>query len=162
MAWTFNELANLNDFVSAKLGTNTVANSGHLTDADVGKPVKLVATDRYGLCSDGDDIDGFLVSVEPFTQDGYAFGTVQIGGRKWCKADGAITFGYIVEAAAPAAARTAETNNIGKVSVHRAYAGVGGASMDTTAELLPVVFAKKWRVISGSGDDTTLVLVEKV
>lgn len=158
MAWTFNELANLNDFVSAKLGTNTVANSGHLTDADVGKPVKLVATDRYGLCSDGDQIDGFLISVEPFTQDGYAFGTVQIGGRKWCKADGAITFGYLVEAAAPAAARTAETNNIGKVS----ESGVYAAGIDTVAEAKPYLAARKWRVISGSGDDTTLVLVEKV
>lgn len=157
MAWTFNELANLNDFVSAKLGTNTVANSGHLTDADVGKPVKLSATDTYALCADGDGIDGFLVSVEPFTQDGWAFGTVQIGGRKWCTADGIITFGYMVEAAAPAAARTAETAGYGKVSVSGEYA----VAVDTVAELLPYMQRKAWRVISGTGGDTTLVLIEK-
>ena len=80
MAWTFDELANLNDLVSAKLGTGTVAAGGNLTDADIGKPVKLAAANTYALCADGDGIDGFLVSVDAFTQDGYAFGTVQIGG----------------------------------------------------------------------------------
>lgn len=156
MAWTFSVLANMNDLISAKLGTNTVANSGHLTDADVGKPVKLVATDRYGLCSDGDGIDGWLVSVEPYTQDGYAFGTVQIGGRVKAVCDGAITFGYMVEAAAPAAARTAETS-YGKVSVSGEYA----AGVDTVAELLPYMQRKKWKVISGTGGDTTTVVLEK-
>ena len=156
MAWTFSVLANMNDLISAKLGTNTVANSGHLTDADVGKPVKLVATDRYGLCSDGDGIDGWLVSVEPYTQDGYAFGTVQIGGRVKAVCDGAITFGYMVEAAAPAAARTAETS-YGKVSVSGAYA----AGVDTVAELLPYMHRKQWKVISGTGGDTTTVVLEK-
>ena len=156
MAWTFSVLANMNDLISAKLGTNTVANSGHLTDADVGKPVKLVATDRYGLCSDGDGIDGWLVSVEPYTQDGYAFGTVQIGGRVKAVCDGAITFGYMVEAAAPAAARTPETS-YGKVSVSGEYA----AGVDTVAELLPYMQRKKWKVISGTGGDTTTVVLEK-
>ena len=156
MAWTFSVLANMNDLISAKLGTNTVANSGHLTDADVGKPVKLVATDRYGLCSDGDGIDGWLVSVEPYTQDGYAFGTVQIGGRVKAVCDGAITFGYMVEAAAPATARTAETS-YGKVSVSGEYA----AGVDTVAELLPYMQRKKWKVISGTGGDTTTVVLEK-
>ena len=157
MAWTFDELANLNDLVSAKLGTNTVANAGNLTDADIGKPVKLAATNTYALCADGDGIDGFLVSVDAFTVDGYAFGTVQIGGRKWVRCDGAITFGYMVEAAAPAAAKTAETLGYGKVSVSGEYA----AGVDTVAELLPFMQRKQWKVISGTGADTTLVLVEK-
>ena len=156
MAWTFSVLANMNDLISAKLGTNTVANSGHLTDADVGKPLKLLADGRYGLCADGDGIDGWLVSVEPYTQDGYAFGTVQIGGRVKAVCDGAITFGYMVEAAAPAAARTAETS-YGKVSVSGEYA----AGVDTVAELLPYMQRKKWKVISGTGGDTTTVVLEK-
>ena len=157
MAWTFDELANLNDLVSAKLGTGTVAAGGNLTDADIGKPVKLAAANTYALCADGDGIDGFLVSVDAFTQDGYAFGTVQIGGRKWVRCDGAITFGYMVEAAAPAAAKTAETLGYGKVSVSGEYA----AGVDTVAELLPYMQRKRWKVISGTGADTTLVLVEK-
>lgn len=157
MAWTFDELANLNDLVSAKLGTGTVAAGGNLTDADIGKPVKLAAANTYALCADGDGIDGFLVSVNADTQDGYAFGTVQIGGRKWVRCDGAITFGYMVEAAAPAAAKTAETLGYGKVSVSGVYA----VGVDTVAELLPYMHRKQWKVISGSGADTTLVLVEK-
>ena len=156
MAWTFDELANLNDLVSAKLGTGTVAAGGNLTDADIGKPVKLAAANTYALCADGDGIDGFLVSVDAFTQDGYAFGTVQIGGRKWVRCDGAI-FGYMVEAAAPAAAKTAETLGYGKVSVSGVYA----VAVDTVAELLPYMHRSHWKVISGSGADTTLVLVEK-
>lgn len=161
--WTFTPLASDAQYqISAKLGTNTVANSGHLTDADVGKPVKLLAAGRYGLCADGDDIDGFLVGVNPETVDGYAFGTVQTGGRIYAVLSGASTFGYIVEAGDPATARTAETNNLGKVSSHRAYAGVGGTAMDTTAELLPVVFARKWRIISGAVTDGATVLLEAV
>lgn len=156
MAWTFSVTANMNDFISAKLGTDTVANSGHLTDADIGKPLKLVAAGRYALCADGDGIDGWLQGVEAATQDGYAFGTVQIGGRIAAVCDGAITFGYLVEAAAPAAARTAETS-YGKVSVSGIYA----AGVDTVAELIPYVNRKKWRVISGSGGDTTTVILEK-
>ncbi len=157
MAWTFDELANLNDLVSAKLGTGTVAAGGNLTDADIGKPLKLAAANTYALCADGDGIDGFLVSVNADTQDGYAFGTVQIGGRKWVRCDGAITFGYMVEAAAPAAAKTAETLGYGKVSVSGEY----GVGIDTVAELLPYMQRKQWKVISGTGADTTLVLVEK-
>ncbi len=157
MAWTFDELANLNDLVSAKLGTGTVAAGGNLTDADIGKPVKLAAANTYALCADGDGIDGFLASVNADTQDGYAFGTVQIGGRKWVRCDGAITFGYMVEAAAPAAAKTAETLGYGKVSVSGVYA----VGVDTVAELLPYMHRSHWKVISGTGADTTLVLVEK-
>ena len=157
MAWTFDELANLNDLVSAKLGTGTVAAGGNLTDADIGKPVKLAAANTYALCDDGDGIDGFLVSVDAFTQDGYAFGTVQIGGRKWVRCDGAITCGYMVEAAAPAAAKTAETLGYGKVSVSGVYA----VAVDSVAELLPYMHRSHWKVISGTGADTTLVLVEK-
>ena len=162
MAWKFTPLAgDVQYLISAKLGSNTVANSGHLTNADIGKPLKLTATDRYDLCADGDGIDGWLVAVNPETVDGYAFGTVQIGGRVYAQLDGAATFGYVVEAAAPATVRTAETSGYGQVSVCAAYAGVGGTAVDTTAELLPYVFRKQWRIISGAVTDDSIVLLEK-
>lgn len=158
MAWTFTPLAgDINYVISAKLGTDTVANSGHLTDADIGKPVKLLAAGRYGLCADGDGIDGWLVGVNPDTKDGYAFGSVQIGGRIYAQLDGASTFGYVVEAAAPAAARTAESSGYGQVSSSGAY----GASVDTVAELLPYMHRKVWRIISGAVTDDAIVLLEK-
>lgn len=162
MAWTFTPTAqDLQFCISAKLGTNTVANSGHLTDADIGKPLKLSAAGTYALCADGDQIDGFLVAIDPETVDGYAFGTVQIGGRVYAQLDGASTFGYMVEAAAPATVRTAEPSGYGQVSSSAAYAGVGGTAVDTTAELLPFVFAKRWRIISGAVTDDAIVLLEK-
>lgn len=158
MAWTFTPLAgDINYVISAKLGTDTVANSGHLTDADIGKPVKLLAAGRYGLCADGDGIDGWLVGVNPDTKDGYAFGSVQIGGRIYAQLDGASTFGYVVEAAAPAAARTAESSGYGQVSSSGAY----GAGVDTVAELLPYMHRKVWRIISGAVTDDAIVLLEK-
>lgn len=45
-----------------------------LTDADTGKAVKLVGESQIDLAGDGDEIFGFLVSVEPGTQDGFVIG----------------------------------------------------------------------------------------
>lgn len=82
--------------VSAKLGTS----QAKLTDADVGKPVKMTADSTYGLCSDGDQIEGFVRSVEPFTVEGTSFGGVQIAQFKTVTVDGAIAIGDYVVAAA--------------------------------------------------------------
>ncbi len=158
--WTFAPLAgDINYVISAKLGTDTVANSGHLTDADIGKPVKLLAAGRYGLCADGDNIDGFLVGVDPETVDGYAFGSVQIGGRIYAQLDGASTFGYYVEAGTMAAARTAETSGYGQVSTSAIYTTLDATS--TGDEAIPFILAKKWRIISGAVTDEAIVLLEK-
>ena len=160
MAWTFTiKPSDLLQVTDAKLGTDTVANSGHLTSADVGKPVKLLAAGRYGLCSDGDNIDGWLVAVNDETQDGYAFGTVQTGGRIYAQLSGGSTFGYVVEAASPAAARTAESSGYGQVSSSAIY-----TTLDATAtadEHIPFILAKKWKIISGAVTDDAIVLLEK-
>lgn len=159
MAWTFTPTAqDLQFCISAKLGTNTVANSGHLNDNDIGKPLKLTAAGTYALCADGDNIDGFLVAVDPETVDGYAFGTVQIGGRVYAQLAGASTFGYVVEAGGPAAARTAEPSGYGQVSSH---AGLALISTDTVDEIRPLILSKKWRIISGAVTDDAIVLLEK-
>lgn len=79
--------------VSAKLGTS----EAKLTDADVGKPVKLTGDSTYGLCSDGDAVEGFVRSVEPFTVEGTSFGGVQISQFKTVTVYGAIAIGdYVV------------------------------------------------------------------
>ncbi len=146
MAWKFlPTTGDIHHQVSAKLGTGTVAANGHLNDKDIGKPVKIVATDTYGLCADGDNIDGFLVHVDPETVDGYAFGTVQIAGRVAVQCDGVVAFGAVVEAAAQAAARTADTSGYGQVSTHVA------AAADN----------KRWKLISGTGADNSIVIIEK-
>lgn len=159
MAWTFTPTAqDLQFCISAKLGTGTVAASGHLNDNDIGKPLKLTAAGTYALCADGDNIDGFLVAVDPETVDGYAFGTVQIGGRVYAQLAGASTFGYVVEAGAPTAARTAEPSGYGQVSSH---AGLALISTDTVDEIRPLILSKKWRIISGAVTDDAIVLLEK-
>jgi len=141
--------------VSAKLGTDTVANGGGLTDADIGKPVKLSAADTYSLCAAGDQIDGFLVGINPETQDGYTFGSVQIDGYVRVELSGAATVGSLVAAATPAAAGTAEANGLGKVQAHTL------ATADV-ASLAASIFAINWRVVSGTGlDGDTTAVIEK-
>ena len=75
--------------------------------------------------------------------------------------EGASTFGYIVEAGTTAARTVAETTGYGQVSSSAAYAGVGGTAVDTTAELLPFIYRKQWRIISGAVTDDAIVLLEK-
>lgn len=160
MAWTFAPLAgDINYVISAKLGTNTVANSGHLNDNDIGKPVKLLAAGRYGLCSDGDNIDGFLVGVDPETVDGYSFGSVQIGGRYYAQLEGGSTFGYVVEAATMAARTVVEPSGYGQVSSSAIYTTLDATS--TGDEAIPFILAKKWRIIAGAVADDSIVLLEK-
>ena len=154
--WTFTPLAgDINYVIGAKLGAST---SAKLTDKDIGKPLKLLAAGRYGLCSDGDNIDGWLVGVDPEPVDGYAFGSVQIGGRYYAQLEGASTFGYVVEAGTTAAYNTAETSGYGQVSSHAGYALT---TTDTVDEIRGMVLAKKWRIISGAVTDDAIVLLEK-
>ena len=154
--WTFAPLAgDINHVISAKLGAST---SAKLTDNDIGKPLKLLAAGRYGLCSDGDNIEGFLVGVDPQPQDGYAFGSVQIGGRVYAQLEGSSTFGYVVEAGTTAAYNTAEASGYGQVSSHAGYALT---TTDTVDEIRPLILAKKWRIISGAVTDDAIVLLEK-
>jgi len=97
--------------ISAKLTTG-------ITDADIGKPVKLSAADTYTLCANGDVIEGFLIALDAVTQAGLPFGSIQVDGYKRVELDGNVAIGAAAEAAAPAAAGTAETNGLGKVSTH--------------------------------------------
>lgn len=136
---------------------------GNVTDADVGKPVKLSidTTDTYELCADGDGIDAFIAGIEPATADGLHLATLngnKVGARQRVEASGAMTVGDLVEAGAVAAAGTAETNKLALVSTH---------VMDSTsaATLLADTFNVNWRVISGNttngvittGDTTVII-----
>ncbi len=128
-----------NDIVTYK-----IVDAG-ITDADVNKPVKVSAADSVALCSDGDQIYGFINSVERHTADGKVVVGVQIGGRRKVTLDGASAVGTIVEAAANTAAGTALGANWGLCAVHTKVAAT----------------VKCWLVISGTGLDEADVLVEK-
>lgn len=150
-----------NTYITAKINSA-------VTDADVGKPVKLSAADMYDLCADGDAIDGFLNSVEPHTSGGKVIGTVQIGGRRCVQLSGNVAIGALVEAGGPAALNTAETNKLGKVSTKAAViaditdAATGAQIAAAVNAILDVVIAsrKQWRLVSGTGlnGDTTAVV----
>lgn len=49
-----------------------------IVDADKGKAVTLAARSQVNLASEGDEIFGFVSSVESGTQDGFKIGGVQV------------------------------------------------------------------------------------
>ncbi len=112
------------DVISAKLNPT----NSKLTDANVGYPVKLGADSRYDLCSDGNQIEGFVTSVEPYTVENSSFGGVQVSGFKNVTVYGPIAIGDFV---------VAETNG----RVKKAPAVTSG-----DATTVPVF---RWQYVSG-------------
>jgi hypothetical protein len=142
----FQELATDNEVIQACLGT---AANAKLNDNDVGKPVKLGTAHNYVLCAVGNEIEGFVDSINPETyNDGFSFGGVATEGRKTCKVDSTQTGTLIVGE----------------------YVVSGTTSAANTADAYPLVVQGtptnfKWRVIenlTGTGVAGDLVLIEKV
>lgn len=120
--------------------------TGAITDVDVGKPVKIASTDLLVLCSDGDQIYGFIDTVEAGgTSDGKVVVTIVSAGRMYAILSGGSTFGGMVEAAANEVAGTAKAGTYGLVSTH---------TVVTATE-------KMWKIISGAVTDGATVLLEK-
>lgn len=141
------------DITDAAIGAAAAAGWG---TNDIGKLVKLKAgsTDHnYVAVADGNAIEGFIISVEPFTvNSGFAFGSVQRNGRvvvKNVSAGTTLAVGDYVAAATQATA-------IGT-------AGKSQVKVVTGATLEALNF--KWRVISlmaGTGLADQEVLIERV
>lgn len=98
---------------TVRLGTAADV-GGRYGDADVGKAVKLVGESRYALCAAGDQIEGFISSVNLGTQDGFSVGGIVSTGYKEVTLDGiqldgtgAIAVGDYVVCGAVSAAGTA-------------------------------------------------------
>lgn len=77
----------VNDVVTARVGAGSGA-ANHVTDKEIGKPVKLVGDSQYNLAAAGDQIEGFLVGVETYTADDFTIGSVQVDGRRRVTLDG--------------------------------------------------------------------------
>ena len=58
------------------------------SDKDVGKIVKLVGADTYGLTAAGDPIEGIIVSVETATSAGFKVGGIKSDEKAFVTADG--------------------------------------------------------------------------
>lgn len=135
-----------NTYESFALGVNA---AGKFVDADIKKPVKLAANNNMVLCAAGDEIDGFVRAIEPFTvNDGFSFGSVQREGRVEVQVGtdqaGAIAVGDLVVAGAG-------TPALGTAGLARVKKGT------PTRALWNVI-----RIISGTGVAGDRVLIERV
>jgi len=127
---------------------------GAVTDTEVGKPVKLSAGDgQVTLCSDGDEIYGFIDSIERGTDGGLVVVTLVERGSVRATASGTVALGDILEAGANAAIGT-KTVKWGIVSVHV-------PEITSVTTLRDTTFAKNWvALIAGSdGDDIVIQAV---
>lgn len=128
-----------------KLGVNTAhtdsvklgEGDAQYNDKDRNKAVKYSTAKEATmvLCADGDEIEGFIASVEGFTQDGQTFGTVIRKGplvRQYVYAAAALNLGDYVVSDAQEAAKTNTgpakhvNNNIGLTKVKKKASGTSG------------------------------------
>lgn len=58
------------------------------SDKDVGKIVKLIGADTYGLAAAGDPIEGIIVSIETATSAGFKVGGIKSDEKAFVTADG--------------------------------------------------------------------------
>ena len=142
---------------SARLGAGTGA-ANNLTDSEVNKLVKLVGESRFDLAAVGNEIEGYLTSVETATQGGYSFGGYCDSGRMYVTFDGlqatpgtgTVAVGDFVVTGTAVAKGTALTN---APKVCKATAAATG-----------IVF--KWRVVSlgtaGTGAVGTVGVIERI
>lgn len=72
---------------TARIGSAADA-GGRVTDAEVGKLVKLAGDSQYNMVAAGDAIEGRMEALEPATADGWSIGSVQTAGRMSCVCDG--------------------------------------------------------------------------
>ncbi len=131
--------------ISAALGTPALK----FTDNERGKPVKLAKLQNYVLTAAGNEIEGFVETIEPFTvNQGYSFGSVRKDMRVYAKVG------------ANQGATPMEVTDLVVADVQLADgAGDNYARVKTGT---PTTF--KWRVLQREGNGTagTIVLLERI
>lgn len=153
---------------SARLGAG-VGTANWVSDAEVGKLVKLVGDSRYNLCAAGDAIEAYVASVESAHIDDYSFGTVRNTGRKAVVLDGlqatpgtgAIAIGdYVVcgtvvakgtalTASAKVCKATIQPGTTAATVTDVTPAGVTSLVNNVAAHIAASMF--KWRLVAASG-----------
>jgi hypothetical protein len=126
-----------------------VSASAKFVSADLCKAVKLGPNNNYVLCSTGDQVDGFVKAIEPFTvNDGFSFGGVQLEGR--------VTAKIGVQGASPMA--------VGDLIVAGVQVALGTASLGVVITGAGVAGKASWkciRIITGTGVAGDTVLLER-
>lgn len=146
--FAFTELVNdpLARIESAALGAS---GSAPLTDADKGKAVKLGSAQNYVLAATTNEIEGFLLSVEPWTvNSGYGFGSVQRSGR------------VLVKVASDQGATAMAVGDLVVAGTQAAVGTTGGGKVRTGTPSKYI-----WRclrIVSGTGVGGDTVLIERI
>lgn len=149
------------DITDAALGT---ASQGWGNE-EVGKAVKMSTANNYILCTNGDEIEGFVVGVEPVTVNGgVSFGSVQRNGRIQAELASGVTgatVGMFVVAAAQEAVGTQVNSNRALVKPGAA-ASQSGTTPFAVTERTPNTFM--WRIIRllTDGEAGSVVVLERV
>jgi len=87
-------------------------NTGQYADTDIGKAVKY-SGDTMILVTANDQIDGFVMSVEPGTKDGHSVGSVRKRGRVWAvDSAGTLAVGNRVQSGAVGTLGTLANHNV--------------------------------------------------
>lgn len=161
--FSIQEVASHTPHKTARVGGALVAGStAHLvTDAEVGKFVKLAGESRFDLCVLGDQIEGRLDSLNVATQDGYTIGGVNedgpylrvtFDGAQASPGTGAMAIGDFVVTGTPVAKGTPLAWNLPARVVRATAAG-------NTLNF-------KWRVVSlgdaGTGAPGTVGYIQRV
>lgn len=151
--------------ISSALGTG--GSNLFSSPADIGKPVVLAAANNHVLASAGNEIAGFVNSVESFTVNGgYSFGGITVKGR--VKAvigpnqggTNAAVGDYVV----------ADTQNaLGTVGAYQGWSAPGTAPSTPTGPTALVKTGaptkKLWqiiRIVSGAGAAGSVVILERI
>lgn len=136
--------------VGGQLNATYKISDAGVNDNDVGKAVIMsTTTDTVTLAGDGDEIYGFIQSIEPGTEGGDVVVTVCIKGRVRVTLDGAIALGSMIESGAQEAAGAVKAASWANVSIHT-------LATDTVANLVASTFFKNWILISSDGTNGTV------
>ena len=146
---------------SAALGPNS---STKFSDKDLNKAVKLGTANNFVLATEGDDIDGFVKAIEPFTvNDGFSFGSVVRAGRVLAMVGtnqvSTMAVGDYVVADTQVALGTA---GMAKVKTGVAFSQLGSGTYAVTRQTPLHSMWRCIRIVSGTGAAGDQVLLERI
>lgn len=151
-----------NKLESAALG---VSAAGKFVSEDLNKAVKLGTANNYVLATGGDDIDGFVKAIEPFTvNDGFGFGGVQRTGRVSAEVgeNQGVTPMAVGDFVVADTQVTLGTAGAAKVKTGVAFSQLETADYTVTRQTPLHAMWRCVRIVSGTGVAGDTVLLERV
>lgn len=153
---------------------DAAGNKTHISQNDLGKAVKLGADSAYQICSDGDEMEGFIVAVETFTVNGgHGFGAVQRNQRTHAiiNVENPLIGTYVVAAEQAKANAlntrevTGQTRHMPLVKAAPTAAKADPKAGDPAPPAPPAPLTFKWRIVAfirTAGAGKAIVTIERV